>query len=503
MVGVICRQYMKWLLMVIGLFAVVGSVSIWALMQKNVIYIYDDYIEPSEITIGQGEQVTFVSRASREIWPASDAHPTHGVYSEFDPKGGILPGETWEFVFDQPGIWDFHDHLKAELTGKITVLGEFGSAARACVDLRSGTSRASCWETDFAKLIDEDGIDTALDKFVEFYESEPNFNSYCHDIMHYVGRASYEVYKLDKKTITRPETSYCGYGFYHGFVESAFEQESSAGLDVAKNYCSDLAQNPNFGSRHIVGPTVSACKHGIGHAIFDSLDAELWGDYKLMTDAGIATCENLYSDDEHSSVRCATGIYNSLTTALNNNYYYIDYPSAEEVVSFCTEQGDMYRPWCWVDMVPNYTKHYFYTLEERLDFAYKHIESKGGRELTVVSIVDDDFRSVEDPDINYYVSLCSSIEDGDLKFACLQGILGGVTYSSYTKNLASRLEEVCEVIEFDADFKQVCESQSFWRLTSVTPIDDLFDVCEENDLFGTICRQYDTWIERENNRQNR
>ena len=42
---------------------------------------------PSNITISSGTRVAFVTTETGDAWPASNIHPTHGIYPEFDPSG--------------------------------------------------------------------------------------------------------------------------------------------------------------------------------------------------------------------------------------------------------------------------------------------------------------------------------------------------------------------------------------------------------------------------------
>lgn len=93
----------------------------------------DSGYSPSEITITRGQTVRWVnnSESSRETWPASAVHPTHSIYPEkseddclgssFDACRGLLPGEFWEFTFDEVGEWRYHDHIHASQTGVIIV----------------------------------------------------------------------------------------------------------------------------------------------------------------------------------------------------------------------------------------------------------------------------------------------------------------------------------------------------------------------------------------------
>lgn len=78
--------------------------------------------EPKEVSIKVGEKVTFVNGSEAEyMWPASNLHPTHELYPEFDPREPIGPGDSWSFVFEKRGMWGFHDHLFSNRRGTVNV----------------------------------------------------------------------------------------------------------------------------------------------------------------------------------------------------------------------------------------------------------------------------------------------------------------------------------------------------------------------------------------------
>ena len=81
----------------------------------------DGYI-PDEIKITKGTKVTFKNSDTFYHWPASDLHPSHNQYSDFDPRKTIEPGQSWSFVFDKVGEWGMHDHISPYMLGKITVV---------------------------------------------------------------------------------------------------------------------------------------------------------------------------------------------------------------------------------------------------------------------------------------------------------------------------------------------------------------------------------------------
>ena len=76
---------------------------------------------PTEVTIKKGDKVVWLNESGTYTWPASDLHPTHGVYPEFDPLEPIPAGQAWAFVFGKAGQWKFHDHLKPNRRGGVNV----------------------------------------------------------------------------------------------------------------------------------------------------------------------------------------------------------------------------------------------------------------------------------------------------------------------------------------------------------------------------------------------
>jgi len=86
-----------------------------------VITLTEDGFVPDEVTISAGDTIAFVTTAGKLFWPASNLHPSHALYPEFDPKMPIQSDEVWSFTFTRPGAWKFHDHLSPYFTGVITV----------------------------------------------------------------------------------------------------------------------------------------------------------------------------------------------------------------------------------------------------------------------------------------------------------------------------------------------------------------------------------------------
>ena len=86
-----------------------------------VVEITDQGYSPERIIVSRGDQVAWVNRSSEYRWPASNVHPSHEIYSAFDPQEPLAPGETWVFTFERVGEWRCHDHLLVAWTCIVVV----------------------------------------------------------------------------------------------------------------------------------------------------------------------------------------------------------------------------------------------------------------------------------------------------------------------------------------------------------------------------------------------
>lgn len=86
---------------------------------------------PEEVVIIEGGTVQFINQSESKMWIASDLHPKHDKYpvksdtdcagSSFDQCASVGTSGTWSFVFTEVGTWGFHNHVRAQDTGKVIV----------------------------------------------------------------------------------------------------------------------------------------------------------------------------------------------------------------------------------------------------------------------------------------------------------------------------------------------------------------------------------------------
>lgn len=102
-----------------------------------VITYSENGFSPESVQVSVGDTVTFKNESSVGMWVGSNEHPTHTEYDgtstrehcvdgvathdTFDMCHAGLQGESWSYTFTKEGTWDFHNHARANHTGRVIV----------------------------------------------------------------------------------------------------------------------------------------------------------------------------------------------------------------------------------------------------------------------------------------------------------------------------------------------------------------------------------------------
>lgn len=102
--------------------------------EDNTIYLTDSGFQPSELTIQQGETVTWINNASNSMWVATNAHPSHTNYAGSSIYQHCQMGDQTEpafdqchsedefsFTFEKTGEWSYHNHKRTGQRGTVIV----------------------------------------------------------------------------------------------------------------------------------------------------------------------------------------------------------------------------------------------------------------------------------------------------------------------------------------------------------------------------------------------
>ncbi|MBI4021990.1 MAG: hypothetical protein HY372_01400 [Candidatus Andersenbacteria bacterium] len=276
-----------------------------------VIEMNTDGFSPREVSVDANTIINFVNKDSVDRWPASNVHPTHDLYPEFDPKLPIKPGDLWIFKQPRPGVWKYHDHLFPHRRGTIIVEAEKASAApsepRSSANWRGWIKQLMLrlWQgfigpfrparapvkmktADFQNLNEQaqyryvrqisqsagPAAAWAYIKTTYTNNAGASLGGRAHDLAHFTGQLVFR--QLGLTGLSTCDATFA-FGCYHGFTEAAFATSLTPLPDVAQA-CTTIGPVNS-------GPWAS-CIHGIGHGIatyFDSANLE----------AALNTCDKL------------------------------------------------------------------------------------------------------------------------------------------------------------------------------------------------------------------
>lgn len=85
------------------------------------IVLTDDGFRPERLIVDKGTTLVFTTNRDKPFWPASNQHPSHMLYPEFDPLEPIARDASWSFVMNKAGVRGYHDHIRSYYMGVVYV----------------------------------------------------------------------------------------------------------------------------------------------------------------------------------------------------------------------------------------------------------------------------------------------------------------------------------------------------------------------------------------------
>ena len=83
------------------------------------IILTDAGFSPKDVTVKAGTRIVWINKSGKTGNVSSDDHPTHRLYP-FLNIGNFESGTTRQVVVENPGKYNYHNHLNASETGTIT-----------------------------------------------------------------------------------------------------------------------------------------------------------------------------------------------------------------------------------------------------------------------------------------------------------------------------------------------------------------------------------------------
>ena len=99
---------------------------------SEIVYTSTGGFTPDNISVKSGTTIKFVDKSKEKMWVAVDEHPTHTKYdgTNLQKHCAVVPstsfdqcmtGDEYSFTFTKTGTWDYHNHVRSRMGGKITV----------------------------------------------------------------------------------------------------------------------------------------------------------------------------------------------------------------------------------------------------------------------------------------------------------------------------------------------------------------------------------------------
>lgn len=316
---------------------------IFAHSQTQIIEMTENGFEPDPVTVDENATIIFLNKDTKPRWPASNVHPTHDIYPQFDPKKPLDVGESWAFKNPKIGTWKFHDHLLPHMRGAITVVAEESGQVKTTSQEDQTPNPnlldkfKSFWSEIFSKIsgffsnfggqkkvlgvdnfsslspqeqskkLEEvaqvEGVEGAWQLIKDSFKGQSGSSGNIHDLAHLSGNLIYKEKGFEGLSICSADFAF---GCYHGFLDTAFKNDLSHLMD-AQNACLKLGP-PNSGP-------VASCIHGIGHGV---------ASFHSVKDlrASLASCKNLTSGAEY----CFDGVFMEFERSAPENFYKVSDP---------------------------------------------------------------------------------------------------------------------------------------------------------------------------------
>lgn len=376
----------------------------------------------------------------------------------------------------------------------VSSLPSLETRANEC--LESGVVKMTC----FTGLIDQElsrgGLPAAFDAIAYLYDFDRDFASVCHGNVHELGDAAYHAFLAGEELQLSPKASYCGYGFFHGFMEKLISAEGSADRGIA--FCKQVGEELRAETTDAEG----ACYHGIGHGAVDGTYPETWGNPQAMVAPGLALCERIFATstiergDFGPLYRCVTGAYNSLEVLSQDTKYGLQ-ELEDNPFEFCSAQRVSYRPGCYTNMLPILLR----TSEENLPTIVQNVEALpdewGGyamRQSVVADLVHEFMRiHLSDPKkVEVGIGFCRSLNT-PFQTPCIEGLAGGsLKYGPPEREYEGALE-VCASVLLTGAERGACYGYVLPRLRNFYSEKESRAVCAQvpEDMRAVYCTAYE------------
>lgn len=332
-----------------------------------------------------------------------------------------------------------------------------------------------CWERYIVSTTKTHGIDAAFQLISDLYKTNPKFTESCHGYVHKIGEQAYEDFIKGKRMDLSEKTSYCGYGFFHGFMERMVGKTKN--MAGARAFCdtvgSSLAKKASS--------TRVSCYHGIGHGVADPHDPSLDGHPDTMAKLALAVCEEVAGEGAlgGEAEACAGGFYNEMTLAHYQRLRGLALDNTDPFAFCRTQQTYRFAPICFYEFAMVLRRVTHDNIPQAFD-----IVSAIGSDINALQSVRA-LASILVSDISKFqphegIAQCRRLRDS-LRLPCIGGLAIGFMQHGKPEIEYEQALLFCRTQELTPDERSVCFQQMISDMKAMYPEGKVHDICGRID----------------------
>ena len=333
-------------------------------------------------------------------------------------------------------------------------------------------TRQNCYAKLVSDTLEKRGLAKAFDAFALIYDKNPKFADDCHGNTHTLGGAAYKLFHAGKDVELTEKTSYCGFGFYHGFLIELFSEGGT--MKEAREFCSYAGTSLKGKS----GDAEGACYHAMGHGTVDGADSRIWGSVEKIITPGLEICARVADTEPHRR-RCASGTFNSLAIMYKDPKYRLTVNKADPYLICENLRPDFFKRSCYEEMNTIVLYIADFDLKKSLLYIPK-IEEETYAASAVESLssygakVRD--RSARETENKKVITNCRVLS-GNISLACIRGYGAGLVEFGTPEREYEESLSFCQNGDLSDEEKNSCLHRVLFYLAAIYPQKKIASLC--------------------------
>jgi len=345
-----------------------------------------------------------------------------------------------------------------------TILNKY----EVCDKFQDLGSKQKCWEDLIEETLGNEGLESAFNLVDYLYTNEPIFASDCHGFTHQLGVKAYQLFSQNQNIKLTSKASYCGFGFYHAFMESLLH--ATGDLNQARQFCDYVGKQASQNELSRL-----SCFHGIGHGLLEDVpNPTVKSDAQTIIKRPLEICVQL-SKSEVEEYRCTSGVFNVLAIYYQNQKTGLKIQNNDPYL-ICQNQNKKYpKKACYDQMNSLVLSLAAGNLSLATRFAEKITDDEFADEA--IHGIAGAYGQTKVDKINYddVVKICQNIQPR-LTLQCLQGFLLGMLEGGKPGEEYIEGRKFCTSNLLREEEKISCFNDLVWN-TSVTNPKKLAEIC--------------------------